>query len=525
MSAPVPLIPESAPFSPAQRAWLNGFFAGLLSMKNNDAAPALNPATTPDVEETFPWHDPSIELDERMKLAEGKPLERVVMAAMAQLDCGTCGYLCKTYAEAIARGEDKDLSKCTPGGKPTAKKLRELMTGNVVVTSPKVDVTVNGTALASEPRAWSRSNPFAAKLIINRRLNGPASAKDTRLIGFDLTGSGLTYSVGDSLGVYAENCPQQVVRLLQLLGFDGTEPVGVGMGNAVPLFEAMLRHFSITKPSDAMLQLLADAATDEQHQRQLREMLDGDGAPDGTEIQDLLELFPSARPEVQAFAAAMSILQPRLYSISSSLAAHPNQVHLTVGAVRYTNPRGRSCHGVASTFVADRLLPGRAARIFVQPAHGFALPADPNTPIIMIGPGTGIAPFRAFLQHRAVTNATGRNWLFFGDQTADHDFLYRDEINAMLASGLLTRLDVAFSRDQTQKVYVQHRMFENAAEIWAWIQNGAHVYVCGDAKRMAKDVDDALKQIAVDVGRLSPEQAKQFLRQLVDDRRYQRDVY
>jgi sulfite reductase (NADPH) flavoprotein alpha-component len=523
MSAPpnIPLVPESAPFSASQRAWLNGFFAGLLS----STPPEPQAIAVPDVEETFPWHDPSIELADRMKLAEGKPLDRVVMAAMAQLDCGTCGYLCKTYAEAIARGEDKDLSKCTPGGKPTAKKLRELMSGNVVVSPPRVEVKINGAALTSEGKAWSRSNPCPAKLIINRKLNGTGSAKDTRLIGFDLTDTGLTYDVGDSLGVYAENCPQQVVRLLQTLGFDGTESVGVGMGNSAPLFEAMLRHFTITKPSDALLQALADAATDDHERDQLKQLLEGDGPPEGTEIQDLLELFPSARPDVQAFAAALAVLQPRLYSISSSLAAHPNQVHLTVGAVRYTNSRGRACHGVASTFVADRLLPGRRAKIFVQPAHGFALPADPNTPVIMIGPGTGIAPFRAFLQHRQATNQPGRNWLFFGDQTAAHDFLYRDELDAMQRSGLLTRLDVAFSRDQERKIYVQHRMIDNAVDLWSWINEGAHVYVCGDAKRMAKDVDDALRHIAIDQGKLGPEAAKQFIKRLADEKRYQRDVY
>ncbi len=530
MSTPpsIPLVPESAPFSPSQRAWLNGFFAGLLS-KQQDGTPQEGTAKPPTAieEDAYPWHDPAIELEERMKLADGKPLERVVMAAMAQLDCGTCGYLCKTYAEAIARGEDKELTKCTPGGKATARKLKEIMSGAVPVSTPRVELTVHGAASPSTSQTYSRSNPYSANLIVNKTLTGPGSAKDVRQIGFDLGESGLTYNVGDSLGVYAENCPETVIALLKLLGFDGTETVGIGQGRSASLFEAMLKHFTITKPSESLVRALADVCDETAQKDALLAMLDdeGPGIPDGTEVIDLLEQFPAARPCLESFSSSLSSLQPRLYSISSSLKATPRQVHLTVGCVRYTNARGRPCRGVASTFLADRVARTRGARLFIQPAHGFALPSDPNTPIIMVGPGTGIAPFRAFLQERAAIGARGRNWLFFGDQRSEHDLLYRDELESMRSGGLLTRLDLAFSRDQNAKVYVQHRMAEHAASIWSWLQDGAHFYVCGDAKRMAKDVDDTLKRLVQEHGNMSPDQAGAYMKELSRGSRYQRDVY
>jgi len=218
-------------------------------------------------------------------------------------------------------------------------------------------------------------------------------------------------------------------------------------------------------------------------------------------------------------------MQPRLYSISSSPAAHPGEVHLTVGAVRYTNDDGRGCKGVCSTFLADRLRPGERAGVFVHANAAFRPPADPSVPMVMVGPGTGVAPFRAFLQHRAATGATGRNWLFFGDQRAEHDFLYRDELEAMRTGGVLHRLDLAFSRDQERKVYVQHRMQEHAAELWRWVSDGGHVYVCGDAKRMAKDVDAALRRVAVEQGGMSEDAAAAHLKEMAKAGRYQRDVY
>jgi sulfite reductase (NADPH) flavoprotein alpha-component len=251
---------------------------------------------------------------------------------------------------------------------------------------------------------------------------------------------------------------------------------------------------------------------------------DGPGIPEGYEVLDLLLQFPSARPPIEEFASALAPLQPRLYSISSSLKAHPEQVHLTVGVVRYLNCRGRQCKGVASSYLADRVRAGQKVRIFIQQSHGFRLPLMTKTPCIMVGPGTGVAPFRAFLQERKTTPGT-RNWLFFGDQKSDVDFLYREELEGYLKEGTLTRLTTAFSRDQDRKVYVQHRMAEAGAEIWQWLKEGAHFYVCGDAKRMAADVDTALKQIIVDHGRMSVEQAKAYMGEMAKAGRYQRDVY
>jgi len=218
-------------------------------------------------------------------------------------------------------------------------------------------------------------------------------------------------------------------------------------------------------------------------------------------------------------------MRPRLYSISSSPAAHPDEVHLTVGIVRYLNACGRQCKGVASTYMAERLRPGQKANVFVHASHGFAPPADPNTPMIMVGPGTGIAPFRAFLQERASRKSPGRNWLFFGDQRREHDFLYREELEKWLVDGTLSRMDLAFSRDQKEKVYVQTRMLERGREIWAWLQEGAHFYVCGDAKRMAKDVDNALKQIVAEHGQMSADDAGAYVSEMSKTKRYCRDVY
>jgi sulfite reductase (NADPH) flavoprotein alpha-component len=254
-------------------------------------------------------------------------------------------------------------------------------------------------------------------------------------------------------------------------------------------------------------------------------MLNGDGAPEGTEVLDLLLKYPSARPSPESLVAALAPISPRLYSIASSRAAHPDEVHLTVGVVRYLNCHGRQCKGVASTYMADRLKPGMKVRVFLQTSHGFRLPADPNTPVIMVGPGTGIAPFRAFLEERHATGAKGKNWLFFGDQHEAHDFLYRDEIEQYQRGGTLSRIDTAFSRDSDQKLYVQHRMAERGQELWDWLQSGAYFYVCGDAKRMAKDVDNALKAIVAKHGGMSDEAAAGYVSEMAKNKRYLRDVY
>jgi sulfite reductase (NADPH) flavoprotein alpha-component len=469
-------------------------------------------------------------MDERMQLAEGRPFKRQLMAAMAQLDCGACGYLCHTYSEAIADGSEKDLTKCSPGGRETNKKLKKLLAmdpgpadgkGHLIGPSEGTDKRDDAPATVK----YDRDRPFHARLLKCDKLNAEGSAKDTRLVRLDLKGSGFDYTVGDSLGVYPENCIDYVEWILDALGCSGAEDVPGTDGAPASLLEALREQRCITKPSDELLQLLADSATDQADEAVLLAMVKGDGAPRGTEVLDLLLRFSSARPSPEAFAQALSPIAPRLYSIASSRAAHPDAVHLTVGVVRYLNPHGRQSKGVASTYFSDRMKPGMKARVFLQPSHGFRLPADENTPVIMVGPGTGIAPFRAFLQERHAVGSKGKNWLLFGDQREATDFLYRDELENYQKVGTLTRLDTAFSRDGDAKLYVQHRMKENGAELWSWLRSGACFYVCGDAARMAKDVDAALKQVVAEHGGMSDDAASGYVIEMGRNKRYLRDVY
>jgi len=523
----IPVIPDSAPFSGAQRAWLNGFLAGLV---NEPSAQPVSESTAPalvEQEEELPWHDPALSMDERLKLAEGQPKEHVLMAAMAQLDCGACGYVCKTYSQAIARGEEPDLTKCAPGGTETAKKLKQLLPAGGAASAGVVavsEVRLKVPTTADGKHVYDRRNPFPARMLACSPLTKSGSNKDTRLVALDLKNSGLSYKVGDSLGVYPQNCPDAVQWILEAFKASGAEDVPDRDGSRTDLHELLLRRCVITKPSVRLVELLAESASNATEATRLKAMVD-ESVPEGVEIVDLLTQFPSARPEIEEFVVALAPLQPRLYSIASSLRAHPDQVHLTVGVVRYLNGRGRQCKGVASSFLAERVRPGEKVKVFLQPSHRFHIPPDGQTPMIMVGPGTGIAPFRAFLQERKGTGATGKNWLFFGDQCSECDFLYEDELKGYQREGLLTRLDTAFSRDQREKVYVQHRMLQNGPAIWAWLQEGACFYVCGDAQRMARDVDQTLKQIVAEQGKLSSEAPGAYVAELAKAKRYQRDVY
>lgn len=530
----VPVLPESAPFTPLQRAWLNGFFAGMFNVDdspNGDGAPTASVAMAAEPaaeEEDFPWHEPDLAIDERLKLAEGRAPERVMMAALAQLDCGACGYLCKTYSEAIARGEEKDLTRCTPGGRDTSKKLKELVAVHKPSPRPAAvpaDGSANGVAPAADA-SYSRSNPFRAPLLRSQPLNRPGSAKDVRMVAFSLKGSGLSYEVGDALGVFPENDPELVEAIIEAIGARGDEWVPIPGGSSIHLYEALASHYVITRVGDDFATLMAAHARIESEAATLRTLVedDAEGVPAHWDVLDVLDQFPSARPPLSEMVGALAPLQPRLYSISSSLKAFPDEVHLTVGVVRYEQG-GRSRRGVASNFLAETLRPRIKASVFVHPSASFRLPSDGDAPVVMIGPGTGIAPFRAFLQDRAARGAKGRNWLFFGDQRSETDFLYRDEIEKYQADGLLTRLDLAFSRDQAEKVYVQHRIRESAAELWSWLEDGAYVYVCGDARRMALDVDFALREIVAEQGGMSADAAKEYLKTLSQSGRYQRDVY
>ena len=377
---------------------------------------------------------------------------------------------------------------------------------------------------------YNKNNPFSARLTENTLLNKEGSAKDTRHFVVDIAGSGLSYSCGDSLGVYPSNAKADVEAILSALGASGEERVVLPRTeNAIPLREALTTKLSLASPTRKSLMAFAERAEGEDKAKLETLLADENKESTATflserEFIDLLEEFPTARFSAEDFAAGLRKLMPRLYSIASSPVVHPQEIHLTVAIVRYeTNGRERS--GVCSTYLSDRVpLEDACLPVFVTQSH-FGLPEDGSTPIIMVGPGTGIAPFRAFLQERIAKQDTGKNWLFFGDQHEATDYLYGEEFEQMKATGAIDRLDLAWSRDQGHKVYVQDKMLESGAELWKWIQSGAHFYVCGDAKRMAKDVDAALHQIAQEHGRLSEEEAVEFFKQLKKDKRYQRDVY
>ena len=517
-------LPDNAPFTEAQRAWLNGFIAGLLGaerLKGEQAAAA--PVAAPEAqEEQFPWHDPTLALDERMKLASGRPLERQLMAAMGQLDCGQCGYLCKTYAEAIHSGTEPDLGKCVPGGRETAKKLKELVALRPARATP--------TALSAPKvveRGYGRDAPVPARLLASTPLSAPGAEKDTRHVVIDLARAGLTYEPGDSLGIWPQNNPDEVELLLAILRARGSEAVTLADGSVVSARDALARECDLRLPGAELYRLLAREAKDEVDRSRLAKLAEDDAHAETFGVHDVLDAlleFPSARPRIGDFVASLGRMQPRLYSLASSQRKHPTEAHLTVGVLRYER-NDRAYQGTGSSFLAEHLRPGRRLAVYVQRAHAFRLPADPAAPVIMVGPGTGIAPFRAFLEEREATGADGRNWLFFGNQRRSADFLYRADLERRAEKRVLSRMDLAFSRDQTNKVYVQHKMLEAAQEFWRWLANGAYVYVCGDAKRMAGDVELALQQIAVTEGGMDAAAARRYLAELARAGRYQRDVY
>jgi sulfite reductase (NADPH) flavoprotein alpha-component len=379
--------------------------------------------------------------------------------------------------------------------------------------------------------AYSKDHPFPARVTENRLLNQPGSAKETRHFAVEIAGSGLHYKAGDSLGVFPSNRPEDVAEILKLLGATGDEPVLLPKAvESIPLRDALTSKLALAGPTRRIVETLAGKATDPDQKGRLDGLLAPESKEvlaaylDDREFVDLLTEYPSARLTPQEFVDHLRKLMPRLYSIASSPRVHPSEIHLTVAVVRYvTNHRERA--GVCSTFLADRVAVGTTPTpVFVSHSH-FGPPEDGSRDAIMVGPGTGIAPFRAFVQDRVASGATGRNWIFFGDQKRATDFLYADEWERYLAAGQVARLDTAFSRDQINKVYVQDRMREQGAELWAWIQAGAYFFVCGDAKRMAKDVDTALHDIIAERGGMTPAAAVDYVKQMKKDKRYQRDVY
>jgi len=596
MNAPsqIPFIPETAPFTPEQRAWLNGFLAGLFSqMPPGQPIPQLNGVPQKEGEpllilfgsqtgtaeglakkvakeswkrgfapKILPLNDHEQAALTRGGKAiiisstwgDGEPPDNAVnfwswinaetAPRLENLHFAVLGLGDKNYSDFCgaskkfdARLEALGAKRLAPRGEcdvdyETAatgwidglwEKLNAAGTNGVAKNGHHSPAEVVGDESKTAP-GFGKTNPFPARLLKNVLLNKSGSAKEVRHYEICLEGSGLSYEVGDALGVVPVNCPELVEDFIAALKCDPAESVKVGEAT-LRLSEALARHYDIMKPTQELLAFIGGRG----FANDLQPLLAPERRDDlkkwifGRDVLDVLCLLPTP-PKLTEVLPLLRKLAPRLYSISSSPKAHPAEVHLTVSAVRY-ECHGRVRKGVASTFLADRVGGADYVKVFVQPSHGFKPPVNGDTAMIMVGPGTGIAPFRAFLEERLNTGAKGKNWLFFGDQTRAADFLYEEQLGAWQESGLLTRLDLAFSRDQKEKVYVQDRLLENAGELWAWLEAGAHFYVCGDASRMAKDVDAALHKIIETIGGKSADESKAYVAKLKSDKRYQRDVY
>lgn len=573
----VPAIPESAPFSESQRAWLNGFLAGLYSEQavNGSEEPVRqvtilfgsqtgnseglarkaskivgkaggNPTVIDMAEYSLEkMGEESCLLIVTSTYGEGDPPDNAqalydflyseAAPSLDQLEYSVLGLGDSGYPDFCQCSRDFDKRLAELG----AKRVAPMVECDVDFDEP-FDEWVKGVtdfldsptstdgveARSDEPAIpvveYGKKNPFPAKLLNNQLLSGEGSGKEVRHFEFSFEGSGMNYQAGDALGVVPQNCPELVEAIISKTELNPLEVVPLPGGGDAPLKEALTVAYDIRLLNAAVMKKLLPILEDpdwvglleKERRTELNDFLWG------RELIDILE--PCFR-DGKHFVSLLRKLQPRLYSISSSPNAHPGEVHLTVGAVRYEG-QGVARKGVCSTYLADRSGEGPVG-VFVHHNQGFRLPEDQGLPIIMVGPGTGIAPFRAFLEEREASGGDGKNWLFFGDRSEETDYLYEEQIKGFQQRGVLSRLDLAFSRDQPEKIYVQDRMMEQAGEIWKWLQEGGCFYVCGDASRMAKDVDLALHKIVAVEGNLSEELAEAYVQDLRKSKRYQRDVY
>lgn len=572
-------LPDDAPFTPEQRAWLNDFLAKALAngnfatapsgpsvpatilygsqtgnseglakkllkiLKKGNFAPEIHDMATYDkvrlaseknlliITSTYGDGEPpdsAAELHGWLMGPEAPALEGVSYSVLALGDTGypdfcKCGIEFDTRLEAL--GAKRIYSRVDVDVDPDAPFV-EWSKGVLAVLAPGGAVAPAGGYEASEPAevGYSKANPFPSPVVKNFNLNGTGD-KQTHHVALSLDGSDLCYEVGDALGVYPLNPPEVVDELIANLPFKaGTAPAPDG--SEVSLREALIEHYDIGSLNKSIIQKW-QAKSGSPFLRSLVAADNKQAYDDfcwGRDLIDLVIDHPADFSDGEDFVSILKKLQPRLYSIASSPRAHTGEVHLCVGIVRY-NTFGRKRGGICSTFLADRLQGEAKPRVYVHGNNAFRLPSDGDTDVIMVGPGTGIAPFRAFLEERKATEAKGKNWLFFGNPHSATDYLYQDELEAFQTEGVLNKIDLAWSRDQKEKLYVQHLMLQNGAELWSWLSGGAAFYVCGDASRMAKDVDQALHTIAEEHGKLSPEEATAFVSQLKKDKRYLRDVY